>query len=93
MVACGLLVMTAQIAPFVGSGEIYSLFPVACTDLFGRKYALVVFNVLSALLAAFALRPMRLRAIARDRLVVERLGALDDPRHRGGEPMQQALTG
>jgi MFS transporter, OFA family, oxalate/formate antiporter len=93
---------------FIASGEIYSLFPAACTDLFGRKYAatncgllytakgtaafvvpyasfvhqttgswtpvlatLVAFNVVSALLAAFALRPMRQRAIARDRLSVE----------------------
>jgi MFS transporter, OFA family, oxalate/formate antiporter len=91
---------------FIASGEIYSLFPATCTDLFGSKNAatncgllytakgtaalmvpiasflhqrtgswtpvlvtLVVFNVVSALLAAFVLRPMRERAIARDRLV------------------------
>jgi OFA family oxalate/formate antiporter-like MFS transporter len=94
---------------FIASGEIYSLFPSACTDLFGRRHAatncgllytakgtaalvvpfaslvrqstgswtpvlatLVVFNVISALLAVFALRPMRMRAISRDRLVAER---------------------
>jgi len=93
---------------FIASGEIYSLFPATCTDLFGSKYAatntgllytakgtaalmvpyasyihqtsgswtpvlatLVVFNIISALLAAFVLRPMRERAISRDRLVVE----------------------
>ena len=91
---------------FVASGEIYSLFPTVCTDLFGRRHAatnsgllytakgtaaffvpfasfvhqttgswtpvlgtLVVFNVISALLAVFALRPMRMRAISKDRLI------------------------
>jgi len=94
---------------FVASGEIYSLFPTACTDLFGSRHAatncgllytakgtaalfvpfasfvyqragswtpvlvtLVVFNLISALLAIFALRPMRMRAISADRLVEDR---------------------
>ena len=86
---------------FVASGEIYSLFPAACTDLFGSKYAttnagflytakgtasfvvpiassiqhstgswssvlcvLAIFNVIVALLAIFALKPLRERALA-----------------------------
>ena len=85
---------------FIASGEIYSLFPAACTVLFGSKFAtsnagflytakgmasfvvplassiqhatgswsqvlgvLAAFNVIVALLAIFALKPMRERAL------------------------------
>lgn len=91
-------------ATFVASGEIYSLFPATCTDLYGRAYAttnagllytakgtaalvvplaswihdttgswaaiitvLVAFNVVTALLALFVLKPMRERRLARER--------------------------
>ena len=90
-------------ATFIASGEIYSLFPATCTDLYGRRYAttnagllytakgtaalvvplasqihdttgswaaiisvLVGFNVLTALLALFVLKPMRERTLARE---------------------------
>jgi OFA family oxalate/formate antiporter-like MFS transporter len=98
-------------ATFVASGEIYSLFPATCTDLYGRTYAttnagllytakgtaafvvplaswihdttgswaaiimvLVGFNVVTALLALFVLKPMRERRLARER--GEPLGAV-----------------
>ncbi len=91
-------------ATFVASGEIYSLFPATCTDLYGRAYAttnagllytakgtaafvvplaswihdttgswaaiimvLVGFNVVTALLALFVLKPMRERRLAYER--------------------------
>ncbi len=91
-------------ATFVASGEIYSLFPATCTDLYGRRFAstncgllytakgtaalivpianqihdatgswsniiltLVVFNVITAFLAIFVLKPMREQKIARER--------------------------
>lgn len=88
-------------ATFIASGEIYSLFPATCTDLYGRKFAtvncgllytakgtaalivpiasqirdttgtwssvvtvLVAFNIVTALLAVFVLKPMRERRLA-----------------------------
>jgi OFA family oxalate/formate antiporter-like MFS transporter len=93
-------------ATFIASGEIYSLFPATCTDLYGRRFAstncgllytakgtaalivpianqvhdatgswgtiigvLVAFNVVTAVLALVALKPMRERMIARERSV------------------------
>jgi OFA family oxalate/formate antiporter-like MFS transporter len=98
-------------ATFIASGEIYSLFPATCTDLYGRRYAttncgvlytakgtaalivpianqihdatgswasiitvLVAFNIVTALLAIFALKPMRERRIARERFAAVQSG-------------------
>ena|SRR5215510_3754880 len=56
-------------AIFFAWGEIYSLFPATCTDLYGRKYATTNYGMLytakgvASLLAQFAVRLYHTRSV------------------------------